>query len=188
MERGVEDRNILDQFAEEFCTIVEKHVKYIIVSGFVAISHGRRRATEDIDMIIEKISLEVFDSLHSDLVNGGFQCLQSTKVTDIFEYLQKGDSVRYVRTGTFLPPEMEIKFAKDELDEMQIKTRVQLELTGMNIWFSNIDFNIAFKEELLKSDKDIEDAKHLRIIYSDEIDALFIDQIKEKIRRLRLQQ
>ena len=35
MERGVGDRNILDEFALEFCRVVEKHVKYIVVSGFV---------------------------------------------------------------------------------------------------------------------------------------------------------
>ena len=39
-----------------------------------------------------------------------------------------------------------------------------------NIWFSSIESNIAFKEEYLKSDKDLEDAEHLRIIYKDKID------------------
>jgi hypothetical protein len=46
--------------------------------------------------------------------------------------------------------------------------------------------NIAFKEEFLKSEKDIDDAKHLRIIYSDVLDANEIKKIKVEIRRLRL--
>lgn len=46
--------------------------------------------------------------------------------------------------------------------------------------------NIAFKEELLKSDKDIEDAKHLRIIYGDKIDEKEIEKRKKEIRKLRL--
>ncbi len=46
--------------------------------------------------------------------------------------------------------------------------------------------NIAFKEELLKSEKDIDDAKHLRIIYSDILDEKEITKIKAEIRRLRL--
>ena len=95
MERGIEDRNILDEFALEFCKIVERHVKYIIVSGFVAISHGRRRTTEDIDMIIDRISYNKFMQLHEDLYSSGFHCLQSTKVEDIYEYLDVGDSIRY---------------------------------------------------------------------------------------------
>ncbi|MEX2017272.1 MAG: hypothetical protein WD876_02265 [Candidatus Pacearchaeota archaeon] len=186
MERGIDDRNILDNFALDFCKIAEKHVKYIVVSGFVAISHGRRRTTEDIDMIIEKMSFEKFKLLHKGLDRAGFHCLQSEKAENVYDYLKNGDSIRYLRKGTFLPPEMEVKFVKDEIDEIQIKTRKKLDFTGLNIWFSSIEFNIAFKEELLKGNKDLEDAKHLRIIYKDEIDNDFIENIKEKIRRLRL--
>jgi hypothetical protein len=188
MERGIEDRNILDEFAVEFCRIIEKHVKYIIVSGFVAISHGMMRTTEDIDMIIEKIPFDKFEKIHSELDYSGFHCLQSSKVDDVYDYLEKGDSIRYVRKGTYLPPEMEIKFVKDEIDELQMRTRKKLPFTGLDLWFSSIEFNIAFKEELLKSSKDLEDAKHLRIIYKDKIDNNFIDEIKEKIIRLRLQE
>ena len=39
--------------------------------------------------------------------------------------------------------------------------------------------NIVFKEELLKSPKDIEDAKHLRIIYKDKISETLINDIKK---------
>jgi hypothetical protein len=60
MERRVKDRTILDKFAEDFCKIIEKYCKYIVCSGFVAINHGRTRGTEDIVMIIEKISKENF--------------------------------------------------------------------------------------------------------------------------------
>ncbi len=45
MIRGIDNKNILDEFAIEFCKIVEKHTEYIIVSGFVVISLGRVRAT-----------------------------------------------------------------------------------------------------------------------------------------------
>ncbi len=186
MNRGIDDRNILDKFAGEFCKVIDKHVRYIVVSGFVAISHGRSRATEDIDMIIEKIPFDKFKELHADLVKNGFECLQSSKEGEVYDYLSKGDSVRYVRKGTFLPPEMEIKFPKDEIDNLQLATRKKLDLTGLDIWFSSIEMNIAFKEELLKTDKDIEDAKHLRIIYKDDIDGSFIREIKEKIKKLRL--
>ncbi len=58
--------------------------------------------------------------------------------------------------------------------------------TGTDLYFSSIEMNIAFKEELLKSDKDIEDAKHLRIIYGDKIDEKEIEKRKKEIRKLRL--
>jgi hypothetical protein len=186
MERGISDRSILDAFAEEFCKIAEKHVKYIVVSGYVAISHGRFRTTEDIDMIIEKIGFKKFEAFHNHLDEAGFHCMQSTKVKEIYEYLAAGDGIRYVRKETFLPPEMEIKFAKDELDELQLKTRKKMPFTGLDIWFSSIEMNIAFKEELLKGPKDLEDARHLRRIYENEINLDLIEDIKEKIKILRL--
>jgi hypothetical protein len=188
LERNIGDRNILDKFAEDFCSIVEKYCKYIVVSGFVAISHGRTRATEDIDLIIEKIDLPVFEKLHKNLVQEGFECLQSENFDILFNhYLKEGISIRYVRSGQMLP-EMELKLSKDELDEMQIKTRVKLPLTGLNIYFSSIEMNIAFKEELLKSDKDMLDAKHLRLVYSEEINKEEINRIKELIKKLRLKE
>lgn len=184
--RGVSDKTILEKFAIDFCKIVEKHCKYIICSGFLAIAHGRSRATEDIDMIIEHIPKERFIELHKDLLKNKFECMQSSNGTEIYEeYLKNNSSVRYVREGEFLP-EMEIKLAKDILDEEQISSRQKLPFTGMDIYFSSIEGNIAFKEELLKSRKDLEDAKHLRIIYEGKIDESKIKEIKEKIRRIRL--
>ena len=188
MKREIDNKTILDKFAEEFCKIVDKHAIYIVCSGFLAIAHGRARGTEDIDMIIEKLSKEKFIELHKDLIKAGFICIQSENPEIIYDdYLTKSSSIRYVinKEGYF-PPEMEIKFAKDELDEEQLKKRAKLPLTGLNIYFSSIESNIAFKEELLKSDKDLEDAKHLRIIYSSEINEGEINKIKQKIKKLRL--
>jgi len=188
LERKIGDRNILDRFAEDFCDIVDKHCKYIVVSGFVAISHGRTRATEDIDLILEKIDLNTFVSLHNELVGAGFEALQSQHPEILYhKYLIEGISIRYVRKGEMLP-EMEVKLAKDILDDMQIKTRVKMPLTGLDIYFSSIEMNIAFKEELLKSDKDILDAKHLRLIYSKEINENKINEIKKLIKTLRLKE
>ncbi|PIN90632.1 hypothetical protein COU57_02920 [Candidatus Pacearchaeota archaeon CG10_big_fil_rev_8_21_14_0_10_32_14] len=187
IERQVDDKTILDRFAESFCNIVEKHVKYFVCSGFVVIAHGRTRGTEDIDMIIEKISKEKFIKLHEDLIKNNFVCVQTDNPNSIYDdYLKTNVSVRYVvKDNDFFPPEMEIKFAKDELDDEQIKTRTKLPLTGLDIYFSSIESNIAFKEEYLKSQKDIEDAKHLRIIYEGKFDENKINLIKKEIKKLR---
>ena len=188
MDRKVYDKTILDEIAEDFAKIIEKHCKYIIVSGFVAIAHGRSRGTEDIDMIIEKLSKEKFILLHNDLEKAGFECMQSLKAEVIYDnYLSKGDSVRYTKKNEMLP-EMELKFVKDELDELQIRTREKMPFTGIDVYFSSIEMNIAFKEELLKSDKDLEDAKHLRIVYKEGINEKEINKIKEKIKEMRLKE
>jgi hypothetical protein len=183
--RETGDRNILDKFCIKFCSIVEKHCKYIIVSGFVAISSGRTRATEDIDMIIEKLDFDRFSELHKDLVKSGFVCMQSDSAKVIFEYLADKTSVRYTLNNQPLP-EMELKLAKDELDNYQIATRIKLPLTGLDVWFSSINMNVAFKEELLKSDKDLKDAEHLRKVYPELINDEEIAQIKKMIKKMRL--
>jgi len=185
MEREISDRNILDTFCEEFCAIVEKHCKYIIVSGFLAIASGRTRGTEDIDMIIERMNQEQFNKLFADLTQENFVCMQSNNPKEVFEYLNENLSVRFTRRNEELP-EMEVKFAKDILDAYQLKNRVKLELTGLKVWFSNININVAFKEELLKSPKDLEDARHLRKVYAEMIDEREIKEIKKLIKEYRL--
>ncbi len=185
MEREVSDRNILDRFCLEFCSVVDKHCKYIVVSGFVAISSGRTRGTEDIDIIIENLSLEQFSKLHTDLVKKGFICMQSADSKEVYSYLSDKTSVRYTYKDRFLP-EMELKLAKDPLDDFQLQTRKKIPLTGLDVWFSSINMNVAFKEELLKSDKDMEDARHLRKVFKEEVDEQEISEIKKMIRRYRL--
>jgi len=190
MERRVSDRTLLDEFTETFCEVMEKHAKYIVCSGFVAIAHGRTRGTEDIDMIIEKISKEKFIQLHEDLIKAGFQCIQSDYPEKLYEeYLTKGISIRYtLKDNNFAPPEMEVKFVKDILDEKQLKERQRLPLTGLNIYFSSIESNIAFKEEYLGTEKDLEDARHLRIVYKGKLNINQIDNIKKDIIKFRKQE
>ena len=185
MERQVKDRNILDKFCEEFCSIVEKHCRYIVVSGFLAIASGRTRGTEDIDMIIERLNFDKFRLLFNDLTKKSFACMQSSDAEEVYSYLKDNISVRFTWKEKALP-EMEVKFAKDILDEYQLKNRVKLELTELDIWFSNVNVNIAFKEELLKSPKDLEDARHLRIVYAEQVDEKDIQSVKQLIKRYRL--
>ena len=186
MEHLVSDTNILLKFIKEFVKVVEKvGINYIIVSGFVVIAHGRSRGTEDIDMIIDKISEEKFTELHSELDKAGFEALQGDEVGDLFEHLEENLSVRYAWKGEYLP-NMELKFVKDAVDEDQMKNRTKLPLTELDFFFSTIETNIAFKEELLKSQKDIGDAEHLRAIYGDKVDEKEINRIKALIRECRL--
>ncbi len=184
--RLISDRNILDEVCLKFCNILEKHCKYIVVSGFVAISAGRSRGTEDIDVIIERISSETFTKMHRDLEKAGFECIQGADPLELYNlYLRDNLPIRYTLAGYPLP-EMEVKPAKDFLDEIQIQNRIKIPLTGLDVWFSSIETNIAFKEELLKSDKDLEDSRHLRKVFKDEINETNIVKLKELIKKYRL--
>ena len=183
--RGTNDRNILDEFCTKFCAIVDKHCRYIVVSGFVVISSGISRAREDIDMITEKINFKRFEALHSDLKRADFVCVQSDSAEEIFSYLSEGIAARYTLKDKPLP-EMEMKFAKDILDSYQFQTRIKLPLTGLDVWFSSVNMNIAFKEHYLKSEKDLKDAEHLRKVYPEMVDETEIKRVKKMITELRL--
>ncbi len=184
--RSVDDRNILDSFCTRFCQVLERHAKYIVVSGFVAISSGRARGTEDIDVIVERVDVQTFRQMHAGLEKEGFECIQGENADALYaDYLAANLSIRYIIKDRMLP-EMELKLAKDALDEYQLKNRVKLELTGLDVWFSSVNTNIAFKEELLKSEKDMEDARHLRAVYAGAVDEKKINAIKHLIHRYRL--
>jgi len=136
---------------------------------------------------MQNISLfqDAFIKMHNDLLLSGFECIQSEYPEVIYDdYLKNKTSVRYVRKGHFIP-EIELKLAKDELDDYQIRKRKKLPLTGLDLYFSSIEMNIAFKEELLRSEKDMDDAKHLRIIYSDVLDENEITKIKAYLDDIR---
>ncbi|MEK6950563.1 MAG: hypothetical protein AABX13_02460 [Nanoarchaeota archaeon] len=185
MDRHLSDRNILDAFCEEFCVIMQKYCRYIVVSGFLAIASGRTRGTEDIDMIIEKISQDKFTLLFRTLEQNNFVCMQSGSPEEAYAYLQEKLSLRFTKKDQPLP-EMEVKFAKDILDDYQLQQRIKIPLTGLNVWFSNVNINVAFKEELLKSPKDLEDARHLRIVFKEMVEEREIKEVKKMIRELRL--
>src|SRR3989338_4151149 len=67
--------NELDKFAFDFCRILGKHTKYVVISGYVAILFGRSRATEDVDIFIEKLGRERFYSLYEELKKNGYECI-----------------------------------------------------------------------------------------------------------------
>ena len=103
MDRHLSDRNILDAFCEEFCVIMQKYCRYIVVSGFLAIASGRTRGTEDIDMIIEKISQDKFTLLFRTLEQNNFVCMQSGSPEEAYAYLQEKLSLRFTKKDQPLP-------------------------------------------------------------------------------------
>ena len=180
----VDDRNILDKFVIDFCTVLEKHAKYIVVSGFFAIASGRTRGTEDVDLIFERLSKDKFILLNKALYDNGFKCIQTDDVNEIFDYLDDKLAVRYIFQD-YESPNMEIKFAKDELDDYQIANRQKYLETKLDIWFAPLECCIVFKENYLKSKKDFEDARHLRIFYKDILNQEKLEQYLKLLKRYR---
>lgn len=173
----------LDKFALKFTRILEKHVDYVIISGYVSILLGRSRATEDIDIFIKKISEEKFSPLYKELEEGGFWCINAENVKEVFSYLRDGYSIRFSRKGNPMP-NFEVKFPKNEIDEETFQDFVTVVLPQGKLKISSLERQVAFKRYFLRSDKDLEDAQHLEEVFREHLDYGKINKLKERIENI----
>jgi hypothetical protein len=177
----------LDRFVFDFCNILEKNkIRYVVVSGYVAIVFGRSRNTEDIDILIEHIDFEDFEKLWKILIKK-YTCLNTKNVKSAyFDYLLNKTAIRFSEKSNFIP-NIEFKFLKDEKDAYCLKNAVELRINKRRIFISPIELQIAYKLAL-GSIKDIEDARFLFKLFEEDIDKKELDfwirsfKIRKQIR------
>lgn len=170
----------LDHFALDFIDILKKHSNYVIVSGYVAILIGRARASETIDVIIPKIDFLIFKRLYKDIKKNGFYCINAEKDLDIFEYLKGNLAVRFARKNTMIP-NIEFKWTKNEFDEISLKNSIEINIGKFSICVSQLEMQIAFKEMVLKSPKDLDDALYIKDVAKEHLDFKLIKKYKEML-------
>lgn len=172
----------LDRFVLDFVKILQKHTDYVIVSGYVAILLGRDRGTDDIDIFIPKIGKEKLAVIYEDLVGKGYWCLNSSELDDMYDLLISKHSIRFALEPS-VAPNVEIKFSKDAYDEISLKEPLLVKINDSELRISYIELQIAFKEEVLNSNKDLEDARHLRLVAKGHLNETLINEYKKKLRR-----
>jgi hypothetical protein len=170
---------LLDEFVVDFTKILKRHTNYVIVSGYVSILFGRSRATEDIDVLVEKIPKNKFYDFYSDLQKNGYWCINIENRDEILRMLLDGFAVRFAKKQNIIP-NIEFKFVKNSVEKNAIKTSLEVIMSIGRMKISNIELQIAYKEKVLKSDKDLEDAKHLETVFKDKID----NKLLEKYRKM----
>ncbi len=171
----------LDRLALEFTTILEKHTPYVIVSGYVSILLGRARASEDIDIIISKIPSPKLKKLVHDLKEKNFYCLNEEKDSDIFACLTEGRKVRFAKQHTMIP-NIELKWAKNRIHALALQKTITVILPQGTLHISNLELQIAFKEKVLRSPKDREDARHIQKVAEGYLDKKLLQHYKEMLR------
>jgi len=117
----------LDKLVLNFIKILEKYTDYVIVSSYVSIILGRARATEDIDVFIEKIDKSKFLSLYKELQEKGFWCINGESGDEVFSYLENKMAIRFERKNEAVP-NFKIKFPKTKLDEETFEDSVTVVL------------------------------------------------------------
>lgn len=172
--------NPLDQLTLDFVKALDNcKIKYVIISGYVAILFGRSRSSEDIDIIIEAIDKDKFNKLWNEL-SKKFECVITVDKKDAYDnYISTKHSLRFSRRGEFVP-NIEVKFPKVELDDWTLKNSKKVILNKNILYISPIELQIPFKL-FLGSEKDIEDAKHLYNVFKNELDGKLL---KEFLKRL----
>jgi hypothetical protein len=173
--------NDLDKFVLRFTGILEKYrIKYVIVSGYVSILFGRSRLSEDIDIIIEKISMEEFRNLWK-AINDEFECIITTDCEEAYDkYLKELCAIRFSEKERFVP-NIEMKFPKIKPEFWSLNNAKKVDLNGRRLMISPIELQIAFKL-YLGSEKDIEDAKHLYIIFEQKLDKKLLMDFAAKLK------
>src|SRR3989338_400245 len=147
----------LDIFTLDFVKILRKYTPYVIISGYVSILLGRSRASEDVDIIFPGLQPELFKSLLKELYEKGFECINTSKPE---EYFNENLAVRFARKNTAIP-NIELKEADKKIDFIALEKSIKVVLKNEELFISNLELQIAFKEKVLGSTKDFEDARHI---------------------------
>jgi len=158
----------IDRFVLDFIDVIQHHSKYVIVSGYVSILFGRSRGTEDIDIIIERMTSTQFHSFFKSVLSNGFYFLNPEDEFGLFEILEEGLGIRVALDGTIIP-NIELKFAKDDFDEYSLENRLKVVMMERPIYISPLELQIPYKL-WLGSEKDIEDAIFLWELFNETID------------------
>jgi len=163
--------NNLDKFVYNFVSLLEKHIGYVIVSGYVSIVSGRSRATEDVDLLIPKMSKEKFVEIFSDFLNKGYECANTSLVEEAFSMLDE-HAIRFFEKGKPIP-NIEFKIITNDIQKYAFENKIKLILEEKTLFISPLELQIAYKLSLvapgeideISSDKDFEDAKHLYDVF-----------------------
>jgi len=172
--------NMLDSFVLDFTQMLEGRVRYVIVSGYVAILFGRSRGTEDIDIIIEHLAKEDFGMLHRTAIAKGYNFLNPEDEQGLFEMLDEGLAIRAAQ-GDRVIPNAELKFSKDDFDRFSLDNRLKAIIGQRHVYISPIELQIAYKL-WLGSDKDIEDATYLWELFEDRIDRKLMRELMQEMK------
>lgn len=172
----------LDRLVFDFIGLLKKRTDYAIVSGYVAIILGRIRGTDDVDVIVPKKTKEEFEKIIKNMVDIGYWCINTEDSEEMYDLLKTGHSIRIARDGE-VAPNFEIKFAKSESDFEALANPIEIFVRSNSVKIAPLELQIAFKEIVLKSEKDMEDAKHIRVVAEKYIDKKLIDEYKERLRK-----
>lgn len=170
----------LDRFVASVVEIIERHTRYVIVSGYVAILFGRARGTEDIDLFIDYMDRDTFMLFSEDLLEQGFYFLNTDDIGEIYSMLCDRPGVRIAVSGRIIP-NIGMKFKKDDFDRYAMSRAKVVQFDGIRFFVSPIELQIPYTL-YLGSDKDIEDAVYLWMVFWEALDGDLLRTFMERLQ------
>ena len=89
--------------------------------------------------------------------------------------------MRFAPKGIVIP-NMEILFAAEKVQKTALDTAIPVVIGKNSIIISNLELQIAYKENVLKSPKDLEDARHLRMVLGKTINLKKLKNYEKMLR------
>ncbi len=157
----------LDKFVKEFLDVLKKHSDYLIVSGFVSIATGRTRGTEDVDILVPIMDKIKFQELYKDLQKK-FWCYQGETSDELYNYIQNKESLRFAKKNEMFPNMEFVPIDQSrKLKFFEFSNPQKIKIKNFEFKIPPLEFEILYKELILKGEKDLADAKHLRTFFSE---------------------
>lgn len=159
--------NELDNFVIDFCNLLED---YVLVSGYVSILFGRSRATEDVDLLIPKMSFNKFKEFWNRAIKNNFECLNTSNIKEAYQLIND-HNIRFSRIGKPIP-NMEFKLIQNDVHRYSFENKLKVIMKDIILFVSPLEMQIAYKLLLGKQSntKDIEDAKHIYELFKENLD------------------
>lgn len=89
--------------------------------------------------------------------------------------------MRFAKNDTLIP-NIKMKWIRSDFDKIALEKTIDVILSKGNIRISHLELQIAFKEEVLKSPKDLEDARHIEKIAEGFLDTTLINKYRDRLR------
>ena len=124
----------------------------------------------------------LFDSfLYDAEYSMAYYILQGTKKRALIDSSGPIEAVRFAKKDNTIP-NVELKWVKHKFDNLALENTIDVKLSKGNLKISHLELQIAFKEEVLKSPKDLDDAEHIKDVAKEYLDNKLVEKYREMLR------
>jgi predicted nucleotidyltransferase len=171
--------NELDELAIAFSEILSQlDIDHVFIAGYIAILTGRARATDDIDVLIERLPesdiVDLVETLEANDYWGPAMPLE-----EMYENLSAGTNI-WVAPDDQMTPHLEVKFPTDEFDRASLANAIDAHIADATIPIGPLELQIAYKL-YLGSRTDFEDAAHLYALFRESLRTERLESWVEKL-------